>query len=86
MNKQTQRELKQQRKAIWIFLCVALPVMLVLTYLLYTLAPSLVNQQWIVISIIVIFGLVAWGGVQFIMKKQTEKNAQKPKKHDPYAD
>lgn len=86
MNKNTKREMKKQRKTIYIFLAVALPIMLVLAYVLYTLAPSLINQQWIVVALIVIFGLVLWFGLQWVLKIQTEKNAQKPKKHDPYSD
>lgn len=86
MNKQTKRELKKQRKMIYIFLGIALPVMLVFTFLLYRFVPSLASQQWVVIALIVVFGLVGWGGVQVIMKKQEEKNATKPKKHDPFAD
>ena len=86
MNKHEKRELKKQRKLIFVFLAVCLPIMLVLTYLLYKLAPSLINQQWIVVALIVVFGLVLWFGYQWILKKQAEKNAQKPKKKDPYAD
>jgi undecaprenyl pyrophosphate phosphatase UppP len=86
MNKNEKRELKKQRKMIYIFLAICLPIMLVLAYLLYRFAPSLVNQQWIVVALIVVFGLVLWFGYQFILKKQAEKNAQKPKKKDPYAD
>ena len=86
MNKNTKREMKKQRKTIYIFLAVALPIMLVFAYLLYTLAPSLASQQWIVVSLIVVFGLVLWFGLQWILKKQAEKNAQKPKKNDPYSD
>ena len=86
MNKQTKRDMKKQRKVIWIFLGVSFPIMLVLVYLLYLLAPSLVNSQWVVITLIVVFGLFLYGGVQVILKKKSENQAKKPKKHDPFAD
>ena len=86
MNKNTKREMKKQRKMIYIFLAVALPIMLVFAYLLYNLAPSLAKQEWIVVALIVVFGLVLWFGLQWILKKREEKNKDKPKKHDPYAD
>ena len=86
MNKNQKREMKKQRKLIFIFLAVCLPIMVVLAYVLYRFVPSLVNQQWIVVALIVIFGLVLWFAYQWLLKKQAEKNAQKPKKKDPYAD
>ena len=78
MNKNQKREMKKQRKLIFIFLAVCLPIMVVLAYVLYRFAPSLVNQQWIVVALIVIFGLVLWFAYQWLLKKQAEKNAQKP--------
>lgn len=86
LDKQTKRDMKKQRKVIWIFLGVAFPIMLVFVYLLYLLAPSLINSQWVVITLIVVFGLILYGGVQIILKKFNEKQAQKPKKPDPFAD
>ena len=86
LDKQTKRDMKKQRKIIWIFLGVSFPIMLVLVYLLYLLAPSLVNSQWVVITLIVVFGLFLYGGVQVILKKKSENQAKKPKKHDPFAD
>lgn len=86
LNKQTKREMRKQRKIIWIFLAVALPIMLVLTFLLYRFVPSLKNQQWVVIALIVVFGLVLYGGVLWLQKKHDEKQQQKPKKRDPFAD
>lgn len=86
MDKQTKRDMKKQRKIIWIFLGVSFPIMLVFVYLLYLLAPSLINSQWVVIALIVVFGLVLYGGVQIILKKIGENQAKKPKKPDPFAD
>ena len=86
MNKNQKREMKKQRKLIFIFLAVCLPIMVVLAYVLYRFAPSLVNQQWIVVALIVVFGLILYGGVLLIQKKVEDKRAKQPKKYDPYAD
>lgn len=86
LNKQTKRDMKKQRKLIYIFLGISIPIMLVFTYLLYHFVPSLVNSQWIVIALIVVFGLILYGGVLLIQKKVEDKRAKQPKKYDPYAD
>lgn len=86
LNKQTKRDMKKQRKLIYIFLGISIPIMLVFTYLLYHFVPSLVNSQWIVIALIVVFGLILYGGVLLIQKKVEDKRTKQPKKYDPYAD
>lgn len=86
VDKQTKREFKKQRKIIYIFLGISIPVMIVLAFLLYYFIPSLKDKQWIVIALIVMFGLILYGGVLFIMNKNEKRKAKKPKPHDPFAD
>lgn len=86
MDKQTKREFKKQRKIIYIFLGISIPIMIVLAFLLYYFFPGLKNQQWIVIALIVMFGLVVYGGVMWIMSKNEKRKASKPKPRDPFAD
>lgn len=86
LDKQTKRDMKKQRKIIWIFLGVSLPIMIVFVYLLYLIAPSLLASQWVVITLVVVFGLVLYGGLMLILNKHQQKQAQKPKKRDPFAD
>ena len=68
------------------FLLIMFPVMILLASVLYLLAPSLKNQQWIVITLIVAFGLVGYFLYLKILQKHDEKQAKQPKKYDPFAD
>ena len=86
LDKKTKREMKKQRKLIYIFLGISIPIMLVFTFLLYHFVPSLVHSQWVVIALIVVFGLILYGGVLLIQRKVEEKRASQPKKYDPFAD
>lgn len=86
MDKQTKREFKKQRKIIYIFLGISIPIMLILAFLLYYFIPSLKDKQWIVIALIVMFGLAVYGGVLWIMNKNEKRKANKPKPRDPFAD
>ena len=86
VNKQTKRNLKKERKRMGRFLLIMFPVMILLASVLYLLAPSLKNQQWIVITLIVAFGLVGYFLYLKILQKHDEKQAKQPKKYDPFAD
>lgn len=86
LDKQTKRDMKKTRKIIVIFLACCFPVMLVFGFLLYSLAPSLLNQQWIVIALTIVLGLILYFLVMLIIKKKEEKDQKKPKKFDPFSD
>lgn len=86
MDKQTKRELKKKRKRIYVFLLVAFPVLIVLSFLLYYFVPSLKEHEWIVIAIVVAVGGFLYILLEYLTKKREEKVAKEPKKKDPFAD
>lgn len=86
MDKQLKRDMKKSRKRIYIFLAIIFPVYLALATILYFYAPSLINQQWIVILLMIAVGLIGYYLMNLIWKKIDDKKAKAPKKHDPFAD
>lgn len=86
MERETKREIKKKSKLVMIFLAIAFPLFVILIGLLYVLIPSLVNNRWVVIILVVVLGIFIWFLVQYIANKKEEKKKNQPKKHDPYAD
>ena len=86
MDKQTKRELKKRNKQILRYLLYAAPILLVIVFLLYYFVPSLVENQWVVIMLVVAIGGILYFVFDIIGRKRAEKKAKQPKEKDPYAD
>lgn len=86
MDKQTKRELKKRNKQILRYLLYTAPILLVIVFLLYYFVPSLVENQWVVIMLVVAIGGILYFVFDIIGRKRAEKKAKQPKEKDPYAD
>ena len=84
MDKNIKRKVKSTSKHVLWFCLIAVPILLIVCFALYTLIPSLIDYQYIVILILVCVG----GGLFLIYnhfrKKAEEKRALKLKDDDPY--
>lgn len=86
MDKLKKRKLRKNRNQFFLFLAIAFPILVIITFLLYYFAPSLVNNQFIVITIIVVFSGLIYVGLDVFLKKREERKLKAPKKKDPFAD
>ncbi|MDD4815729.1 MAG: hypothetical protein PHQ62_01145 [Clostridia bacterium] len=86
MDKYKKRYAKKKLNQFFLFLAIAFPLLVVVTFLLYYFVPSLVNNQFVVITLVVVLSAFIYFGLDIYLKKKEIKKENQPKKKDPFAD
>lgn len=87
MDRQTKRAVKKNSKHFLWFFLIAFPILLIVCYLLYSMAEDFfLKNQWAVIMILVVVGGIIFLIYDIIRRKVEQKRINKLKNDDPYAD